>query len=155
MTHITTKRAFLIFALAVLSLAIETRDFFGVRLDATALLVYYIGLKHGPSKGLLFGAVIGAATDALSGGLLGPGMMGKALVGYLAPLVPNVFFRWTPAVGLLSAFSLTLLDRAVSLGAISLLEEMPVGALRALGIALTGAALNSLAGPFLRPNQAP
>ncbi|MDP2168351.1 MAG: rod shape-determining protein MreD [Thermodesulfovibrionales bacterium] len=137
--------------LFVSSLIIESRvSVFGIRPDATALLAYYFGLRNGPLKGAAFGASLGAASDALSLGMLGPDMLGKAAVGYLSALLPEIFFGWTLSTGLAAAAALTLIDRTISFGAVSIFGQMPAGIGSASYIAFGQAAINSFAWLFIR-----
>lgn len=139
----------------VLSFVIEAKvQIFGIRPAMTALLVYSIGLRNGPLKGLAFGASIGIISDSLSGGMLGPNLLGKGMAGYLSATFTGIlFFRWTPLVGILGVAAITFLDRAVSFVSISIFEQMPSGIPYALYVMLGQAGLNSIAGLFIKPKN--
>ena len=123
----------------------------GIRLNLTFLPVYYAGLRYGPSRGLLIGAAVGMASDSLSGGILGPGMLSKGMVGYLASLMTGGLFRWTPVLGLLGVAVLTAADGAVSYASLAIFSQAPapIGE-AAVAIAARGA-INSIAGLYIRP----
>ncbi len=125
----------------------------GVRPDLVALLAYGAGLKYGPKKGIVFGSLLGLVSDSISGGLLGPGLLGKGMTGYLASLFSGGLFRWSPLFGLCGAGFLTFLDRAFSFTAVSVFDVMPAGGLHALGMMVAPAALNSIGGVFIRPAE--
>ncbi|MEK7683758.1 MAG: hypothetical protein AAB379_02985, partial [Nitrospirota bacterium] len=64
---------------------LESRiSIFGAQPDLAAAIAYYFGLKNGETKGLLFGSFIGLIGDSLSGGILGPNILGKGMVGFLS-----------------------------------------------------------------------
>lgn len=144
----------LIYAILILTaFVLETQiSVFGVRPDITVVLVYYFGIKNGPVKGIAFGAFLGMAADSLSGGMLGPNLLSKGASGYLASLLSHGFFRWTPIFGLISLMAITALDRAVSFLSYSIFNEMPSDPLYALYSVLGQAALNSIAGLFIKPH---
>ncbi len=140
--------------LIVVSFVIEAKvSLFGIRPNASVLLVYYFGLRNGPLKGLAFGILVGAAADSLSDGILGPGILGKGMAGYLSSFIANSFFRWTPLVGFFAVGGLTALDRASSLFSLSIFEHIRPEGLYALYSIAVQSALNSLAGPFFKPRH--
>ena len=62
---------------------LESRiSIFGAQPDLAAAIAYYFGLKNGETKGLLFGSFMGLIGDSLSGGILGPNILGKGMVGF-------------------------------------------------------------------------
>ncbi|GAB4390541.1 MAG: hypothetical protein Kow0025_23270 [Thermodesulfovibrionales bacterium] len=145
----------LAFALAVVvCFVVETRLApAGLRLNLTLLPVYWAGLRHGPARGLLTGALVGAALDSISGGILGPSMLGKGLAGYLASLMTGGLFRWTPVLGLLGLAVLTVADGAVSYASLAAFAQAPAPAGEAaLAIAAQGV-MNSIAGLYIRPDH--
>jgi rod shape-determining protein MreD len=117
----------------------------------TLLLVYAVGLRQGPRGGLLTGLLVGAIEDSLSGGVLGPCLLGKATVGYLASFVTRGMFVWTPVLGLVWVAVLTLLDGLIVFGSLSVFAQPPVGFGRALIVVLWQSLMNSPVGLFLRP----
>jgi len=144
------KRWVLASALLVLTLAIDMREPFRMRLDTTCLLVAYFAIRYGPMEGFLLGALSGLYIDALSGGALGPSILGKASVGILIPYITMTFFKWTPLIGLIIMGSATILDRLISFAVSSALG----GAIFSLTIfasLLGGVVLNSLFGAFIEP----
>lgn len=147
------KKQVLLYVLLIsASFVLDTKVMpFGIRPDTTALLCYYFGLRNGPIKGIVFGALVGILSDSLSGDMLGPGILGKGMVGYFSPLLCNAFFRWTPLVGLMGLAVMTAFDRAVSFGVLSIVGEMPSAGLYALFQVTGPAVMNSIAGLFLKP----
>src|SRR3712207_3449677 len=51
--------------------------------DLPLVVVVYFALRRDPVLALLIAAVVGLATDALSGGLLGANSLSKSLTAYL------------------------------------------------------------------------
>ena len=69
---------------------LESRiSIFGAQPDLAAAIAYYFGLKNGETKGLLFGSFIGLIGDSLSGGILGPNILGKGMVGFFSAFMSS------------------------------------------------------------------
>lgn len=142
--------------LLVLGLALLLQShvrIWGVPPHVTLLLVYAVGLRYGPRRGLMTGLLVGAVEDSLTGGILGPCLLGKATVGYLACSITRGMFVWTPVLGLLWVAVLTLLDGFVVFGSLSVFAQPPAGPGRALVVVLWQALMNSPFGLFLRPEE--
>lgn len=139
--------------LIVLSFVLEAKvRVLGIMPSVSTLIVYSIGLRNGHLKGLAFGALIGIVSDSLSGGMLGPNLLGKGVAGYFsASLTGLLFFRWTPFIGIIGAGTATIIDRAVSFISISIFHGMSTSVLHALYFILGQAVLNSVVGLFIRP----
>ncbi len=119
--------------------------------NLTLLPVYYFGLKKGYAPGLSVGVSVGLLEDALSGQLIGPGMLGKGLVGILASYITDGFFIWTPLLGMLAVFVLTIVDEAVIYTSLTLFSEAPAPLKDFVGIALGKALINAPFGWMIRP----
>jgi len=138
--------------LFALALVLESKvRVMGAGPNLTILFAYYSGLKYGQEKGLAVGALTGLLTDSLSGGILGPGILGKATAGYLAAFLRGGLFIWTPLLGFLAAAALTMADGYISFASISVFSISPNTMANASLIILCQAAANSLVGPFIRP----
>lgn len=145
----------LIFALlTVLCLALDAKlTVLGINPAFTVLLVYYVGLRNGPVKGMLFGILLGTIADSLSGNIMGPNLLGKGTVGFMSSFVTGGFFHWTPFFGLISVLVLTVCDGVVSFTSMALFDQSPTTLSNAAFIILGQALLNSIAGLFLRPRH--
>lgn len=138
--------------LIILCFVIEAKvRLLGIGPAPTVLLVYYVGLRKGPVKGLLFGALLGMAADSFSGNILGPNLLSKGAVGFLSAFMTGGLFRWTPFLGLLGVSALTVVDGALSFTALALFAGTPTTISYAAAVMLGQAALNAVAGAFLRP----
>lgn len=148
------KRYFYHLCLIAACFVLEARvSVFGVRPSAIVLVVYWFGLKEGPVKGIAYGAVLGAVADGVSGGILGPGMLGKGLVGYFASSLSRGVFRWTPLSGLLWAGALSALDGAITFTSLTVFDRQPSTVLFASVVVIVQTLVNSLAGMFIRPGD--
>ena len=133
---------------------LESRiSIFGSRPDLAAAIAYYFGLKNGETKGLLFGSFIGLIGDSLSGGILGPNILGKGLTGYLSAFMSGGFFRWTPVLGVVGISVLTAVNGIIVFSSKSLFEGAPTSVPNAISIIFTSALVNSLFGIFIRPRN--
>ncbi len=100
---------------------------FDITPNFTLILAFYAGIRGGEIKGLFLGALIGAIEDGLSGALLGPHLLSKGLMGYLAAFLYSKFFILTPALGILTVIILTFADGIVVFATRSVFAVMPSG----------------------------
>jgi len=126
----------------------------GVVPNLTMLIAYYSGIRYGEAAGLLAGALTGFAEDSLSGGIIGPNMLSKGVVGYIAALfVSGGLFRWTPLLGMISVAALTVADAFMVVITMSLFDRIPAGFSDIIFIAVMQSLINASAGAFLRPEH--
>lgn len=101
-----------------------------------------------------FGMFCGLFEDLLSGGLVGPGMLSKALIGFVsAVLFSDVLFRWTPVFGGLAMMVFTVLDWACVVGARTLFGAAPVALAASLLPLLLQGIGNCIVGMAIRPGR--
>jgi rod shape-determining protein MreD len=140
--------------LAALLFVLEAKlSVLGIRPNLTVLLVYFVGLRHGPTRGLLFGALVGVIADSISGNILGPNMLGKGTVGFLSSLMTRGPFNWTPLFGLIGVIVLTLGDGIMAFSSMAVFSHMPTTLSNAAFIISGQAALNAVAGLYIRPED--
>lgn len=148
------KKIFFILAL-LLALIIQSKvSIFGIPPAITVIASYYMGLRKGVKKGILVGAFIGMIEDSLSGNVLGPHLLGKGTVGFSSSLLSGSLFRWTPLLGVIGLFSLTLIDGLAVFITKTLFDIQFIPFSRLLTTILFQGVLNCLAGTFLRPENA-
>ncbi|UCG77234.1 MAG: rod shape-determining protein MreD [Nitrospirota bacterium] len=148
-------QAVLAWTLVVIALlVIKTNiSFFGVRLNLTVLVPFYIGLKRSPEKGLAVGIIIGLVEDSLSNTIIGPNILSKGSIGLLSSLLLGRFFIWTPLLGVLACFTATFIDGLIVFLSRELFFD-DVGLLKqAVLIMLAQAFINSPVGYFIRPKD--
>ncbi len=124
-----------------------------IKVNLTLLLVYYFGLKKGELQGVSFGISIGFLEDTLSGQLIGPGMLGKGLAGILPAYLSDGFFIWTPLLGMLAVFALTVFDETVIYTSLSLFAQRPAPLLDFITLTLVKALINAPFGWLIRPEK--
>ncbi len=124
-----------------------------LRLNLTLLPVYYLGLRRGEVPGVAAGLPVGFLEDALSGQIIGPGMLGKGMIGVLSTYVSGSFFIWTPLLGILSIFALTVVDETVIYTSLSLFSQPPVPLRDFVVTVLIKALVNAPFGGLIRPEQ--
>ncbi|MBI4684559.1 MAG: rod shape-determining protein MreD [Nitrospirae bacterium] len=147
------KRGFFLIIIFFAFLLESKISVFGARPNLTVAIAYYLGLKNGEGKGLIFGAMIGIIGDSLSGGVIGPNMLGKGLAGFFAALMSGSFFRWTPLLGIIGIASLTVFDGIIVFVSRAVFEHMPTSVPNAIFITLISAAINSVSGAFIKPKD--
>lgn len=138
-----------------LALMIQSKvTIFGIPPSLTVIIPYYIGLRRGGRKGILIGSLIGMIEDSLSGNILGPHLLGKGIVGFSASLLSGSFFRWTPLLGIIGLFSLTIIDDLTVFLTKTIFNIQLIPTIRLITTVLFQGFLNAIAGVFLRPENA-
>ena len=151
MTRVRLEKPILV-VLTALCFVLESRlELYGIRPYLTLLPAYYVGLRYGPFKGCLAGALIGAIADSLAGSLLGPNMLALGTAGILASLITGGFLRWTPISGAGGVFIITWAAGLISYASLSAFAGAPKSLSLALVALLAQAAINAIAGIFIKP----
>jgi rod shape-determining protein MreD len=125
-------------------------SFFDITPKFTVILACYAGIREGEAKGLFIGSLIGIIEDSFSGTLLGPNLLSKGLVGYLAAFLYSKFFVWTPVLGILTIMVLTMADSIVVYMSRSIFDTMPSGIGAAAFIIVMQSLFNAPIGIFLK-----
>jgi len=110
-------------------------------------------MKRGEIPGMFFGALIGLIEDIITGGLLGPNILSKGLIGYLSSSLYRKLFIWTPLVGAINIFSLTFLDSSIVFILRSIFDKIPVDIGAALFIIMVQSLVNAPLGIFIKPKD--
>lgn len=139
----------------ILSLVLQTRlSFWGVSPALTIVIVFYLGVRHGSLKGILFGSLIGIIEDSISGNILGPNLLAKGLVGYSSSFISSSLFRWTPLLGMTGIFVLTIIDSVIVLLFKAAYETAPAVFYGIIPMVLFRGLINSVFGFFIKPKNA-
>jgi rod shape-determining protein MreD len=126
---------------------------FDITPNLTAVLACYAGIKGREVKGMLFGSFIGIVEDSISVAFLGPNLLSKGLIGYFSSLMYSRFFIWTPLLGAISIFILTLTDGLIVFLSRSLFANIPVSIGTGVIIIIMQSLFNAPLGIFLRPKK--
>jgi cell shape-determining protein MreD len=126
---------------------------FGVSPDLTAVIAYYFGLRGGATKGILGGSLVGIIEDSVEGIVLGPNLLGKGMVGFFSSFVSGSLFRWTPLLGMISLFVLTVMDGAIVVSSRSIFELAPSSMSRLALVLLGQGIINVFLGILIRPRN--
>ncbi len=126
---------------------------FGVSPDLTAVVAYYFGIKGGPVRGIFLGSLIGIVEDSMAGIFLGPNLLGKGVVGYFSSFMSGSLFRWTPLLGMVSLFALTVLDGVMVVLSRTIFEAAPSSLTRWMLVVVTQGLLNTVLGIAIRPRN--
>ena len=138
----------------VAAFVIQSRvSLFGVTPNMTVLVAYYLGIKGGAVRGMALGSMIGVIEDSVGGSILGPNLMGKGMVGFLASFSSGSLLRWTPLLGMIAIFSLTVMDGAVVFLSRSIFGASPGPASAGIPTLLAQGFLNLVTGIFIKPRN--
>lgn len=144
---------FLVLAIVIAFIIDMNVSFFDLRTDLISLIVYWFGLTHSPSGGMIFGAGIGFLEDALMSSIIGPSMLGKAFVGFLASFFSHTFFKWTPLLGFIVAMPLTIIGGLVEFASLSIFANMERGFVNGLFPLFVQGLINGLLATLLKPQS--
>ncbi|MHB8883011.1 MAG: rod shape-determining protein MreD [Thermodesulfovibrionales bacterium] len=127
----------------------------GVAPNLTILPVYYAGLRHGETRGLMAGILVGYIEDNLSYSLIGPHLMSDAIIGYMSAfLVSGALFRWTPLLGIIAVATLTVADNVIVFASKSIFDKAPALFSTVVYTSVMQALINAPAGIFLGSKNA-
>ncbi len=143
----------LLFGIALAFVVQMKVSLFGVSPDLTAVVAYYFGIKGGPMRGIFFGSVVGIVEDSVAGMFLGPNLLGKGLVGFFSSFMSGSLFRWTPLLGMVSLFALTVLDGIMVVLSRTIFESAPSSLTRWVLVVAAQGLLNTFFGIFVRPRN--
>ncbi|MCX7794439.1 MAG: hypothetical protein N2257_08590 [Thermodesulfovibrionales bacterium] len=98
---------------------------FGTRPELVTALVFLFGMRTKDEfKAAAFGGLGGLIEDVLSG-FWGPNMVSKSLTGYLSANIIGGFFVWSPVLGIIGVFFMTIIDGLIVL-LVMALKDNPV-----------------------------
>jgi rod shape-determining protein MreD len=145
----------LITAAALVSLLLQARlTPFGIPLALTVVVAYYAGVRFGSGRGLLAGSCLGLLEDSLLGGIVGPNLLAKGVIGFFASLVSGGLFQWTPLLGIVAMAIATLIEGLIVLLATIAYGSLPAPVPAAVGAIVLQSLINAPAGYFIRPEGA-
>jgi len=148
------KTLFLVLASAAALVLQTTVTIHGFSPALTTLVAYYVGISSGAAKGTLFGSLLGMAEDSISGGMIGPNLLGKGMIGLFSSFLSGGPFRWSPLLGTLALFILTVLEGVLVFIVKGVYEAPPAPPGRAALILVLQGALNACAGVLIKPGGA-
>ncbi len=96
--------------------------FMGVVPDVPLVLVVLLALRRGPEVGCLTGFALGLAQDVVAGGPLGLQALSKAIVGFVAGDLPNLWLISNPLVPVAAAVVGTLADGMLRFAVLQLFQ---------------------------------
>jgi hypothetical protein len=141
---------------------------FDFPLNLTVALVYAFAINAPPLqsastsftdvsaeiRGSAFGAGIGLIEDAMSGSIIGLNMLSKGLTGFISSMVfRDIFYQWTPLIGCIVLFVLTLFDGIVLVLAGQFIAGVSHRSFNVIDVVLIQAVYNIPLGLFIRSGQ--
>jgi rod shape-determining protein MreD len=147
------KRVWLLVCVVAAFVIQSQVSLFGVAPNLTVVVAYYLGIKGGAARGMALGSIIGIIEDSVGGSILGPNLLGKGMVGFLASFSSGSLFRWTPLLGMISILALTAMDGAVVFLSRSIFGTSPGSLSRGILILLAQGFLNLILGIFIKPQN--
>jgi cell shape-determining protein MreD len=141
---------------------------FDFPLNLTVVLVYAFAIKAPPLqsastsftdvsaeiRGAVFGAGIGLIEDIMSGSVIGLNVMSKGLTGLISSIVfRDLFYQWTPLIGSIVLFVITLLDGIIFVLAGQFIAGLPHRSFDVVDLVLIQALFNIPFGLLIRPGQ--
>ncbi|MGD0886413.1 MAG: rod shape-determining protein MreD [Thermodesulfovibrionales bacterium] len=139
----------------VLSLILQTKvSIFGIAPEPMVIAAYYVGINATARKGMLVGSLMGVIEDSAVGGMIGPNLLGKGLVGFFSSSLFGGVFRWTPLLGMLVVFSLTIMDGFIVFLSQTFYETPPAPWSKVILTIIIQGLVNAAIGGFIKPKNA-
>lgn len=121
----------------------------GAKPDVILIIAALYGFMYGSSTGSLVGFTGGLLGNLLVGSYIGPDLLSKSLVGFLAGLIQRIIFVENILFPMLAIFVATGLNEVVYIGFMFLLGETVPLKLLLVKTILPSALYNSLLTPFV------
>jgi hypothetical protein len=141
---------------------------FDFPLNLTVVLVYAFAIMAPPLqsastsftdvsaeiRGSSFGAAIGLIEDAMSGTIPGLNVLSKGLIGFISSIIFRDFFsQWTPVIGGIVIFMLTILDGAIVMLTGEFIAGINMGGSSAIQMIFMQAIVNFALGCLIKSGQ--
>ncbi|MEO5355891.1 MAG: rod shape-determining protein MreD [Nitrospirae bacterium YQR-1] len=136
-------------SLTALAMAVDRAGFLNLKLNLTLLLVYYMGIKWPESKAFLWASGIGFIEDSLSLRIIGPNMLSKSSVIFIASFFKTGIFNFTPLLNALLSFAFTIVDGVVVYSSLSVFDTRPVDISTAIDNIMFQSLINAVSGYFV------
>jgi hypothetical protein len=105
-------------------------------------------------RGSLFGAAIGLVEDAMSGTVPGLNVLSKGLLGFTSSIIfRDLFSQWTPLIGCIIIFLLTIMDGAIVILAGDFIAGIHISGFSAFQMILVQAIVNLPFGYLIKSGQ--
>ncbi len=105
-------------------------------------------------KSTVFGASVGILDDIISGSIIGPSFLSKGLIGFFGSvLFGSVFFRWTPMLGFIVVFVMTIFDALMQIVLRMIFSDIRIDLIEVSQMILLQALINLPFGLLLRPSE--
>jgi rod shape-determining protein MreD len=136
-------------SLISVAMAVDRAGFLNLKLNLTLLLIYYMGIKWPESKAVLWSAGVGFIEDSLSLRIIGPNMLSKCSVIFIASFFRTGIFNFTPLLNALLSFAFTLIDGAVVYFSLSVFDTRPADISSAIDSIMFQSLINAVSGYFI------
>ena len=105
-------------------------------------------------RGSLFGGGLGLVEDAMSGTMPGLNVLSKGLLGFLSSIIfRDIFSHWTPLIGAIVLFVLTLLDGIIVIVTGMFIAGISISGFSAVQMIIIQALANLFLGAMIRSGQ--
>ncbi|MBF0459463.1 MAG: rod shape-determining protein MreD [Nitrospirae bacterium] len=143
------KENLLWISIAVLAVVLDETNFTGYRVNVIVVLVYYIGIRWDTRKAILWAFLIGFLLDSIALKMLGPNILSKGTIIFMAYFFQTGIFNLTPLLNAILCFSFTAIDNFIVYFSLTLFDTRPTEILHAATITLCQAIINAVIGYFI------
>ncbi|WP_420265834.1 rod shape-determining protein MreD [Candidatus Magnetominusculus dajiuhuensis] len=135
--------------IAILAIVIDETSFIGYRANVVVVLVYYIGIRWDTRKAVLWAFIIGFLLDSIALKILGPNILSKGAVIFMAYFLQTGIFNLAPLLNAILCFSFTMIDNFIVYFSLTLFDTRPAEMLHAANITLYQSVINAAIGYFI------
>ncbi|MCG6553066.1 MAG: rod shape-determining protein MreD [Candidatus Magnetominusculus sp. LBB02] len=133
-------------SIAMSAIIIDENNIAGYRLNAVVVLVYYIGIRWDTTRAVIWAFIIGFLLDSIALKILGPNILSKGTMIFLAYFFQTGIFNLTPLLNAILCFAFTLVDNFMVYFSLTLFDVRPAEILRAANITLFQSFINAAIG---------
>ncbi|MBF0319380.1 MAG: rod shape-determining protein MreD [Nitrospirae bacterium] len=134
---------------AISAIVIDGTSVFDYRLNVVVVLVYYIGIRWETRKGILWAFIIGFLLDSIALKMLGPNILSKGTVIFMAYFFQTGIFNLTPLLNAILCFAFTVIDNFIVYFSLTMFDTRPAEFIHAANITIYQSILNAIIGYFI------
>jgi rod shape-determining protein MreD len=143
------KENLLWISIAIMAIVVDETSFIDYRLNVVVVLVYYIGVRWDTRKAVLWAFIIGFLLDSIALKILGPNILSKGTVIFMAYFFQTGIFNLTPLLNAILCLAFTAVDNFIVYFSLTLFDARPADFIHAANITIYQSVINAVIGYFI------
>jgi rod shape-determining protein MreD len=134
---------------SISAIVIDGTSYFDYRLNVVVVLIYYIGIRWETRKAVLWAFIIGFLLDSIALKILGPNILSKGTVIFMAYFFQTGIFNLTPLLNAILCFAFTVVDNSIVFFSLTMFDARPAEFIHAANITVYQSIINAIIGYFI------